>query len=140
MISLNSLPMDLVTVIIPVYNYGFCLSETIGSLQAQTHANWQALIIDDGSSDDTQAVIKGLAETDKRIKYYYRYHQGVSAARNFGVDHAVGDYILFLDGDDLITSNKLAEQVALLKRNESVDICYTDVYYFRNGNKDKLFH
>ena len=131
--------MDLGTVIIPVYNYGFCVTETIGSLQEQTHTNWEALIIDDGSSDDTEVIISGLAETDGRIKYYNRCHQGVSAARNFGIDHAAGDYILFLDGDDLISPNKLEQQVAMLARDEWMDICYSDVFYFRNGNKDKLF-
>jgi len=131
--------MDLVTVIIPVFNYGFCLSETICSLQQQTHSHWEALIIDDGSNDDTQAVVKRLVQHDRRIKYYYQHRRGVSAARNLGIDHAKGNYVLFLDGDDLITPNKLAEQVSLLKRCSAADICYSDVYYFRNGNKDKLF-
>lgn len=131
--------MDLVTVIIPVFNYGFCLPETIGSLQAQTHSHWEALVIDDGSSDDTEAVAKRLARDDERIKYHYQSRRGVSAARNFGIDHAAGDYLLFLDGDDLITPNKLAEQVLLLKHCHAADMCYSDVYYFRNDNKDKLF-
>lgn len=131
--------MGFISVIIPVYNYGFCLEETISSLQGQTHANWEALIIDDGSSDDTSVIAKKLIETDIRIKYYYQDNRGVSAARNLGIEHAVGDYILFLDGDDLITSNKLAAQSALMGKHETVDICYTDVYYFRNENPNKLF-
>ncbi|GGG76657.1 glycosyl transferase [Parapedobacter pyrenivorans] len=131
--------MDLISVIIPVYNYGFCLKETICSLQGQTHTNWEALIIDDGSSDDTHAVAKMLAETDVRVKYCYQENRGVSSARNLGIEQAIGDYLLFLDGDDLITPNKLAEQAALMRTHETVDICYTDVYYFRNGNPDKLF-
>lgn len=131
--------MDLVTVIIPVFNYGFCLPETIGSLQAQTHTNWEALVIDDGSTDDTQVIAKRLAQHDGRIKYYYQRRRGVSAARNLGIAQASGEYLLFLDGDDLITPCKLAEHVSLMKRCEWVDICYSDVYYFRNGDTTKLF-
>ncbi len=132
--------MDLVTVIIPVFNYGFCLPETIGSLQAQTYAHWEALVVDDGSSDNTQAVVARLAQHDGRIKYHYQPQRGVSAARNLGIDHAEGNYILFLDGDDLITPNKLAEHVSLLERCEGADMCYSDVYYFRNGDTNKLFY
>ena len=131
--------MDLVTVIIPVFNYGFCLPETLGSLQAQTHTRWEALVIDDGSTDDTQTIVKQLARCDSRITYHYQCRRGVSAARNLGIERAAGDYLLFLDGDDLITPNKLAEHVSLLKRCEHVDMCYSDVYYFRNGDTTKLF-
>ncbi|HWK56034.1 MAG TPA: glycosyltransferase family 2 protein [Parapedobacter sp.] len=131
--------MDLVTIIIPVFNYGFYLPETIDSLQQQTYSHWEALIIDDGSNDDTQAVVKRLSQHDRRIKYHCQPRRGVSAARNRGIDHAEGAYILFLDGDDLITPNKLAEHVSLLKCYDEVDMCYSDVYYFRNDNKSKLF-
>lgn len=131
--------MDLVTVIIPVFNYGFCLPETLGSLQAQTHTRWEALVIDDGSTDDTQTIVKQLARCDSRITYHYQCRRGVSAARNLGIERAAGDYLLFLDGDDLITPNKLAEHVSLLKRCKHVDMCYSDVYYFRNGDTTKLF-
>ncbi len=132
--------MDLVTVIIPVFNYGFCVAETIGSLQAQTYANWEALVIDDGSSDDTREVIGRLALRDERIKYHYQSRRGVSSARNLGIDQAKGDYVLFLDGDDLITPNKLAAHVSLLKSDSGVDMSYSDVYYFRDGNISKLFY
>src|SRR5690606_13321506 len=59
--------------------------------------------------------------------------------RNLGIAHATGEYLLFLDGDDLITPCKLAEHVSLMKRCDGADISYSDVYYFRKGNKEKLF-
>lgn len=89
-----------VSIIIPVYNLEEYIEHCIRSLLNQTYENIEILCIDDGSSDDSAAVIAKLIDEDKRIKYIYQENGGVSAARNKGLESADGDYIMFVDGDD----------------------------------------
>ena len=122
----NQISKGLVTVIVPCYNYAHFLSETLDSVIAQTYTNWECLIIDDGSTDHTKEVAENYCKKDQRIKYIYQSNQGLSAARNNGIDEAKGEYIQFLDSDDLITSEKLRHQVTSFSSNEYVDMIYSN--------------
>ncbi len=116
----------LISVIVPCYNYGRFLAETIGSLQRQTYANWECIIVDDGSTDDSAEKAKALAAADPRVKYYFQKNAGLSAARNTGLQKASGDFIQFLDADDLLASFKFEQEIGLFEANREIDIVYGD--------------
>ena len=99
----------LVSVIIPTFNRADIIRETLDSVLAQTYSNFEAIVIDDGSADRTRAVVS--AYRDPRIKYSYKENGGLSSARNAGLDLARGEFIAFLDSDDVWHSWKLAAQV-----------------------------
>ncbi|TLV03302.1 glycosyltransferase family 2 protein [Dyadobacter luticola] len=120
----------LVSIIIPSYNYGFIIAETLQNLLEQSYQHWEALIVDDGSKDNTREVVEKFALADKRITYLSQPNSGVSVARNFGFKKSKGEYIQFLDADDLLSKEKLALQVAFLEQHPEVDIAYTDHLYF----------
>ena len=96
--SINSL----ISIIIPVYNRENVVEECINSVLAQSYQNFEIVIVDDGSSDNTYSICKFLAEKDPRIKLFKGEHGGVSAARNTALDKADGEYVFFLDSDDVI--------------------------------------
>lgn len=93
---------NLVSVIVPVYNVEAYLAECLQSILAQTYKNLEILLIDDGSTDLSPDICNNAAQTDIRIKVYHRKNQGVSAARNYGVSVASGEYIMFVDSDDCL--------------------------------------
>ena len=93
---------DLVSIIVPVYNRENYLPDCIRSIQAQSHQNYQLILIDDGSTDSTPTICRELAARDDRVVFLSGTHSGVSAARNLGLDAATGDFVFFLDSDDVI--------------------------------------
>lgn len=93
---------ELISVIIPVYNREAMLEECVRSLQRQSYGHLEILLIDDGSTDGTPALCRRLAEEDSRIRLLRGAHEGVSAARNLGLEAAAGAYLFFLDSDDVI--------------------------------------
>lgn len=94
--------MSLVSVIVPCFNAEKTLQRTLESLIAQTHENWECIIVDDGSTDSTAAIARELTKTDARFRYLRQENAGVSAARNLGLQHASGEWVHFLDSDDTI--------------------------------------
>lgn len=104
-----------VSVIIPAYNCGDFIAQAIESVQQQTLPNLEILVIDDGSTDNTQSRVQKLAAEDDRVRYYRIDNSGSPRARNYGFDLAQGDYIAVLDADDLWPANKLEVQVEALK-------------------------
>ncbi|MBO0357370.1 glycosyltransferase [Hymenobacter sp. BT186] len=130
--------MNLVSIIIPCYNYGWLLPETLDSVLTQTYPHWECIIIDDGSTDNSRAVGEEYQARDTRFRYIYQENKGMSAARNTGVAAAKGQYIQFLDSDDLLVPRKLETQVLLLEAHPEVDIVYGDVRCFRQGQPDSL--
>lgn len=110
MIKTNPLP--LVSIITPCYNSEEFIVATIASIQAQSYKNWELLLIDDTSSDNTVAVIKQIAKSDERIKYFInKVNSGAAISRNKGLENAKGRFITFLDSDDLWYPNKLEKQI-----------------------------
>lgn len=99
--------MPLVSVIIPAYNYAHYLPFTIDSVVEQSLSDWECLIIDDGSTDNTKDVAEKYTVADRRIKYFYKANGGLSSARNYGLQMAKGKYVIFLDADDMLEKNNL---------------------------------
>lgn len=129
----------LVSIIIPAYNYANFISETLQSIQQQTYINWEAIVVDDGSTDETQRVVNTFVASDKRIKYIYQTNKGLPAARNTGIKASEGIYIQFLDADDLLSEMKLEVQVKYMQENPNSDISYTNAHYFKNPDKNIFY-
>ena len=112
----------LVSVITPMFNNEAVIIETINSVVEQTHSNWELILIDDASSDKTIRVIQPLLKENPRIKLYkHSENRGAAEARNSGTKMAQGNYIAFLDADDMWSKNKLELQLEVLK---NTDVCY----------------
>lgn len=123
-----------VSVIIPCYNYARFLTATLRSLQNQSLSDFECIIVDDGSVDDTRAVADTFIRKDKRYFYLYQQNQGLSAARNAGMKMARGQFIQFLDADDLLSDQKLLLQSDFMTANPDIDISYTDALYFSDAD------
>ncbi len=124
--------MPRISVILPVYNRPTMLVESVGSVLAQTFTDWEIIIVDDGSTDDTPAVAARLvAEHRPRIQYLRQANAGPGAARNTGLEAARGEFIQFLDSDDLLAPEKFARQVALLDAHPERGVCYCTTLRFR---------
>jgi glycosyltransferase involved in cell wall biosynthesis len=118
--------MPKVSVIIPTYNYDRFLGEAIHSVLAQTFQDFELVVVDDGSTDNTKQVVSNFA--DERIKYIYQQNQGVSAARNTGISACCGDYVALLDADDVWVPQKLELQVKILDSRPDIAAVCSDVY------------
>ncbi len=123
----------LISVVIPTYNRAALLVPAIQSALAQTYPHIEILVIDDGSTDETHEAVKDLIERTssqggaaKQIRYIYQTNQGQSSARNRGIAEAQGDWIAFLDSDDVWLPIKLELQVRALKQFEECGACYSD--------------
>ena len=130
----------LVSIIIPAYNYGHLIGQTLDSLAAQTYQAWECVVVDDGSTDDTRSVVEAYAACDPRIRYVRQENLKLAAARNNGVRHSAGDYFQFLDADDLIEPRKFERQVEYLERHPHVDIVYSGVRFFSTEGEGELKH
>jgi glycosyltransferase involved in cell wall biosynthesis len=111
-ISSNNSVNPLVSVVIPVFNSGKFIYETLNAVLCQEYKNLEIIIVNDGSNDDSESEI--LKISDPRIKYFYSENKGVSVARNFGLSKANGEFILFLDSDDLLTPAFIRKRVNVL--------------------------
>lgn len=114
---------DLISVIIPTYNYGKYIEEAIQSVLQQDYAPLEILIVDDGSTDNTREIVKPYL-TDN-VRYFYQENKGHAAARNFGIRQARGEYIAQLDADDLYLPHKLSRQMAYMKAHPECEIVFT---------------
>lgn len=114
------------TVIVTAYNRGYVVGDALRSILAQTFGDFELLVVDDGSTDNTREVVNGIA--DPRLRYLrHAENRGVAAARNTGLSEARGEYVSFLDSDDLWKPAKLARDVEFLKRHAEADAVFTDV-------------
>ena len=111
-----------VSVIVPCYNQAQFLAETLDSVLAQTHKNWECIIVNDGSTDNTETVAMDYCDRDKRFVYHKKENGGLSSARNAGLDIAQGDYVQFLDSDDILLPNKLEYQIRAME-TDNLDVC-----------------
>lgn len=132
--------MPLVSVIVPCYNYGQFLTECLNSLLTQSLKNWECILVDNGSTDNTNKVCREFAATDKRFVILETENNGPSAARNCGIRIAKGKYIQFLDADDLLQCDKFLHQVEYLEKNPATDLVYSDVRYFNDGIPDVMYY
>lgn len=129
--------MEKISIITPVYNCEKYLRHTIESVINQTYPNWELIIIDDASTDNSLQEAMRYAKQDKRIQVHqYIYNQGVSICRNTGIKNATGDYVAFLDADDLWAADKLEKQLAFMKTHNA-DFSHT-AYAFMNDDGEVM--
>lgn len=117
-----------ISIIVPCYNQAQYLNECLHSVMEQTYQNWECIIVDDGSPDDTELIAGHWVEQDKRFKYYKKQNGGVASARNFGINQALGKWILPLDGDDKIGSQYL--ELASQEFNKNYTLIYCKGMFF----------
>jgi glycosyltransferase involved in cell wall biosynthesis len=132
--------MPKVSIIIPAYNRLPMLKEAVDSVLNQDFEDFELIVVDDGSTDETEAEIKRYGGRVKLLQH--PQNKGVSAARNTGILHAKGKYIAFLDSDDLWVKGKLKIQASFLDENPQYPLCYTDEIWIRRGTRvnPKLKH
>ncbi|SEB47331.1 glycosyltransferase family 2 protein [Terriglobus roseus] len=118
---------QLVSVLVPTYNRADCLLETLDCVLAQTHTDWELIIVDDGSTDGTGNLVAAHFQGDTRLRYIYQQNAGVSHARNTGLRAAKGDFIAFLDSDDRWMPWKLAAQLACMRERPEIGMVWTDM-------------
>jgi GT2 family glycosyltransferase len=121
------MPQPLVSVIVPTFNRAYCLGRTLDSALAQTYRAVEVLVIDDGSTDETAELVRTRSAQDARLRYFYQDNRGVSAARNHGLRVAEGEFVAFLDSDDIWKPWKLELQVACLVLRPDVGMVWTDM-------------
>lgn len=135
--SANDLRPPLISVIVPAYNFGHLIAETLRCVQSQTYENWECLVIDDGSTDNTAEVVSPFVTQDSRIRYLRQDNQKQAAARNTGIQNSKGAYFQFLDADDLLEPRKLELHTGYLEEHAEIDIVYSGVRYFRSENPNE---
>jgi len=123
------MPAPTVSVIIPCYKQAHFLRECIGSLQAQSMPDWEAIVVDDGSPDDTAKTTQEVAREDCRIRLHSKANGGLSSARNAGLRQARGRFIQFLDADDLLLPSKFEHQLREAAAMHPRTITYTDYWH-----------
>lgn len=129
----------LVSIIIPVYNRSHLISATFNSVVEQTYTNWECIIVDDGSTDQAVLIIEGYLKKDERFKFIKRPEnrlKGANACRNFGKKNARGDYILFLDSDDLLSNNCLENRIDYVQSNPQYDLVIFSMGHFLENHKN----
>lgn len=126
-----------VSVIIPAFNSERYLAEAVDSVLSQTYKNIECIVVDDGSTDNTPAIVQGYGD---RIRYIYQENAERSAARNRGIAAATGQYISFLDADDFIDSAKIADQIAFLEEHPECAAVYSKVRFFRGDAGKTCFN
>jgi glycosyltransferase involved in cell wall biosynthesis len=144
----------LVSVIIPAYNAEKTIADTLDSVLAQTYRPIEIMVVDDGSTDKTAEIIKNYQtsltsktnktietnETEIELTYLYQENSGPSKARNTGIKAANGEYIAFLDADDIWTEDKLEKQIQLIEKDQTIDIIFSDarVSKLKNGKIEEF--
>jgi glycosyltransferase involved in cell wall biosynthesis len=113
-----------VSIIIPTYNYGKYLTKAIKSCLDQTHKELEIIVVDDGSTDDTREIVGQLPD----IVYIFHENQGVSTARNTGLNLAKGEFIVFLDADDYLLEDSITTRIDVFRRHPDVGVVFTDTY------------
>lgn len=110
------------SIIIPVYNVEEYLDRCLKSILNQTYSNYEVIIVNDGSPDNSDNIIKSYEKEDKRFKGYKKVNGGLSDARNYGLKYATGDYLIFIDADDYIENNYLEKVNDVLEKNKDIDV------------------
>lgn len=109
---------DLISIIVPAYNAESFLQRAVQSIMVQTYQNLEVLVINDGSTDNTELIVKILADKDSRVKLISKENGGVSSARNLALDHAKGKYVAFVDADDWVEPSFISQLIYMLEDNQ----------------------
>lgn len=126
------------SVIVPVYNCKNELSACVGSILRQTESDWELLLVDDGSNDGSDALCDQLSKQDPRIHAFHKPNGGASSARNVGLEHAVGDYLLFFDGDDTVEPDLLEQVTSAISETSPQMVIFGMAFdFYRAGRMEK---
>jgi glycosyltransferase len=122
----------MISIIVPIYNSEKLLNDCITSIVGQDYIDWELLLIDDGSTDSSSDIAHRWTESDSRMKYYRKKNGGVSSARNYGLDRAKGEYIMFLDSDDLCAPTILSS--LSIRTSKPCDMALCGIRSFHDGD------
>lgn len=130
----------MISIIMPAYNSESYVSEAIESVCKQSYADWELLIVNDGATDQTPEIIEKYAQKDSRIRVFHRKNEGVSMARNFALDQVYGEYVTFIDSDDVYHVDRLKEMMQVFELTNNCDIVFSRHREFKGkltiGNED----
>lgn len=126
----------IISVIVPCFNQGKYLHETLQSLHQQSFKNWECLVIDDGSTDNTSDVAGFWVNSDPRFKYYRNKNSGLSFSRNFGIRNSSGKFIQFCDSDDVLLREKLHSSIFSLQHSNNYSVYLCD---YHRGTNDNIY-
>lgn len=132
---------SLVSIIIPTYNRANLISETLDSIIIQTYTNWECIIVDDGSTDNSFEIINKYVKKDSRFQLFSRptnRMKGANACRNFGFEKSKGDYIKWFDSDDIMYTNFIKSQVIILENEKKYDFCICLADSFMDNTSKKI--
>lgn len=136
---LEEVHMSLVSIVVPVYNMGTKISKCVDSLLKQTYSNLEIILVDDGSKDDSLKRCKEIAERDSRVRVYHTENRGSGPARNYGIEHAKGDYVYFPDADDFIAENTISVLIKATKGYDLVVFGYKNIDFDGNLKNVKRY-
>lgn len=119
-----------VTIIVPCYNQAQYLGEALQSVMEQTYSNWECVIVNDGSPDETEEVAKMFTAKDRRFRYFHQENQGLSSARNFGICNSDGNILLPLDADDKISFDYVEHAIMAFRNDPSIKVVYCEAEKF----------
>ena len=131
--------MNLVSIIIPVYNQEKYLAETLNSVLNQTYSNWECVLVNDGSTDNSVAILQPFLTQDNRFYFINSENKGVSNARNLALQQTKGKYVLFLDGDDLIHPEKINLAISNFQKDSDLSIVFNMTNYFQDTIENVLY-
>ena len=124
----------LISVIVPVYNVMNYLEECVNSIRLQAYRNLEIILVNDGSTDDSKQICQKLLAEESRIRYYEKENSGLSDTRNVGIEHAKGEYFMFVDSDDTLESTALTHLYHLMQNDDSKIAC-CEIAHFVDGDK-----
>jgi glycosyltransferase involved in cell wall biosynthesis len=124
----------ILSIIIPCYNSETTLETTLESVISQDFEDWEAIIINDGSTDATEEIALRWVEGDKRFKYFAKPNEGLGKTRNYGIERSNGSYILPLDSDNQLIKDFSKDAIAVFEKNQDIGVIYGDAQYFGEKN------
>jgi glycosyltransferase involved in cell wall biosynthesis len=127
-----------VSIIIPTFNYGHLIEETLNSIICQSFENWECIIVDNGSTDNTKEIVSNWISKDSRFKFIKIEHTTTSSCRNKGLSASRGKFLQFVDADDQISEGKLKNQLELFNKNPTASIVYSNAMYYDHGFSNNL--
>lgn len=132
--------MDLISIIVPVYNVENYIKECIDSIINQSYKNIEIILVDDGSTDNSGSLCEEFSFIDSRIITLHKENGGLSDARNYGIKHSNGEYIMFVDSDDVIDKDIVKVLYNLIHKDKAIDISGCGLKRFNDGHSPKFMH
>jgi glycosyltransferase involved in cell wall biosynthesis len=127
--------IPVISIVIPLYNAGRWILETLQSIRAQTFTQWEIVVVDDGSTDDGPAMVQAEAAREARIRFFRQANAGPAVARHFGAQQVRGEWLIFLDADDLLPPERLAKDLAAARQNPQAQVIAGSVEWFSADGK-----